>query len=203
MSFLNSYDGFIFDYGGVLARHQTDEEQARMAGIARLDTDKFKELYWQDRADYDKGLVSSVEYWQSIAQAAGKVLSENQIASLVESDSVSWMNFDEPMWAYVDELRSSGKRVAILSNMPRDLGEALKARTSRFAKFHHITLSYEVKSVKPEAHIYESCLEGIGTKPKRTVFFDDRIANVNGAEMLGMDGVEFLDRDSVLETVRR
>ena len=50
--------------------------------------------------------------------------------------------------------------------------------------------------------IYEHCLEGIGTDPARTVFFDDRIANVHGAEMLGIQAVEFLNRDQVLAQFR-
>jgi putative hydrolase of the HAD superfamily len=69
-------------------------------------------------------------------------------------------------------------------------------------RFDFVTLSYEVHSAKPEAAIYEHCLEGIGTDPARTVFFDDRIANVHGAEMLGIQGVEFLNRDEVLARFR-
>jgi FMN phosphatase YigB (HAD superfamily) len=37
---------------------------------------------------------------------------------------------------------------------------------------------------------------------KRTIFFDDKIANVKGAEMLGLAAVEFLDRDAVLRRMR-
>jgi putative hydrolase of the HAD superfamily len=56
--------------------------------------------------------------------------------------------------------------------------------------------------VKPEPEIYEHCLEGLGTAPGDTIFFDDRIANVRGAEMLGMHAVEFLSRDVVLQRFR-
>lgn len=202
MSFINSYDGFIFDYGGVLAHHQTEEAQAELARIAGVTLEQFQELYWKDRADYDKGILSGIDYWQAIGQGAGKQLTLAQISQLVEGDSVSWMNFDESMWAYIDELRAAGKRVAVLSNMPEDLGEAIKARTKRFEQFDFVTLSYEVKSVKPEAPIYEHCLAGIRTEPGRTVFFDDKIANLKGAEMLGIGAVEFLDRNVVLAFAR-
>ncbi len=202
MSFQNSYDGFIFDYGGVLVRHQTAEEQAKMAAIAGISVEEFEEFYWKDRADYDKGLLSAIDYWSGIGLATDRLLSLSQIGELVEQDTVSWMNFDESMWAFVEELKAAGKRLAILSNMPQDLGEAIKARTDRFEMFDHVTLSYEVKSVKPEAEIYESCLAGIGTDRRRTLFFDDKIANVQGAEMLGLSGIEFMDRDAVLKFVR-
>jgi putative hydrolase of the HAD superfamily len=202
MSFVNSFDGFIFDYGGVLVRHQTEAEQAQMAKIAGISLEQFQEFYWKDRSDYDKGLLTGTEYWQAIGQQADKLLTLHQINELVELDNLSWLNFDEPMWKFVDDLRSAGKRLAILSNMPADLGEAIKARTNRFNKFDFVTLSFEVKSVKPEAQIYEHCLTGIGTEPNRTLFFDDKIANVKGAEMLGIAAVEFLDRDTVLAKVR-
>jgi HAD superfamily hydrolase (TIGR01509 family) len=86
--------------------------------------------------------------------------------------------------------------------MPADLGETIKARTDRMKRFDAVTLSYEVRSVKPESAIYEHCLEAIGTDPARSVFFDDRIANVHGAEMLGIQAVEFLNRDQVLAQFR-
>ena len=202
MAPVNNYDGFIFDYGKVLVSSQTEAEVAKLAAIVGIPKDAFEELYWTDRLDYDKGSMTGIGYWQALGTQAGKLLTLDQIGQLIELDSTSWMHFDEPMWAFVDELRASGKRVAVLSNMPLDLGEAIKLRTQRFGLFDHVTLSYEVRSVKPEAAIYEECLAGIGTPRKRTIFFDDKLVNVQGAEMLGMDAIEFLDRDTVLRQMR-
>ena len=196
------FDGYIFDYGGVLVHQQTEEEQARMAETAGIPAEQFSELYWATRLDYDKGVVSGPEYWAALGRTAGKVLTPPVIDALTEIDSSAWMHFDEPMWDWIEELRRAGKRLAILSNMPSDLGEAIKTRTDRMKRFDFVTLSYEVRSVKPEAAIYEHCLDGLGTSPSRTVFFDDRIANVHGAEMLGIQGVEFLNRDAVLAQYR-
>jgi putative hydrolase of the HAD superfamily len=202
MAPVKDFDGYIFDYGGVLVHHQDDADQGRMAEIASVPVDRFSELYWGPRVDYDKGSLSGAEYWSGIGRSAGKVFTPAVIDQLTEIDSTGWMKFDEPMWDWIEELRKAGKRVAILSNMPYDLGEAIKARTDRMKRFDFVTLSYEVRSVKPESAIYEHCLEGIGTDPARTVFFDDRIANVHGAEMLGIQAVEFLKRDDVLARFR-
>jgi putative hydrolase of the HAD superfamily len=202
MAPVKDFDGYIFDYGGVLVHHQPESEQERMAQTAGIPAEQFSELYWGTRLDYDKGLVSGPEYWAAIGRRAGKVLTAPRIEQLTEIDSTTWMHFDEPMWVWIDELRKAGKRLAILSNMPSDLGETIKTRTDRMKRFDFVTLSYEVRSVKPESEIYEHCLEGIGTDPARTVFFDDRIANVHGAEMLGIQAVEFRDRDEVLARYR-
>jgi putative hydrolase of the HAD superfamily len=203
MALVSSYDGFIFDYGGVLVFQQTDEEQGRMAKIAGIEKGLFTELYWSDRLDYDKGVLSAGEYWQSLAsRGGGRTLNPQEVEDLSELDSASWMHFDDVMWEWIEQLRAAGKRVAMLSNMPRELGETLKSQTNKLSLFNQVTLSYEVHSVKPEPAIYEHCLEGIATTPEQTLFLDDKMVNVTGAEMLGMRAIQFLDRDDVLLRLR-
>jgi putative hydrolase of the HAD superfamily len=203
MALVSSYDGLIFDYGGVLVHQQTDEDQARLAQIAGVPKDRMFEEYWADRLDYDKGLIEAPEYWQAVTtRAGGGALMQHQVEDLVAVDSQSWMHFDEIMWEWIDQLRGAGKRVAMLSNMPRELGETIKSQTDRLSIFDQVTLSYEVHSVKPEPAIYEHCLEGIGTAPEQTLFLDDKMVNVTGAEMLGIRAMQFLDRDDVLLRLR-
>lgn len=203
MALVSSYDGFIFDYGGVLVLQQTDEEQARLAAIAGVPKDTFTELYWSDRLDYDKGLLTAAEYWQALARrGGGGRLGQQAIEELMELDCQSWMHFDDVMWDWIDQLRGAGKRVAMLSNMPRELGEALKLNTGKLDAFDQVTLSYQVHAVKPEPAIYEHCLEGMGTAPGQTLFLDDKIANVQGAEVLGIRAMQFLDRDDILLKLR-
>lgn len=202
MAIVSDFDGFIFDYGGVLVFHQSKEDQAAMAAIAKIPPEQFTELYWAEREEYDKAALSGPKYWKNIAANAGVKLSTEQIQELTDRDSESWMKYDPVMWDWITELRRAGKRVAMLSNMPADLGLALRSSTDRLSAFDHVTLSYDVGVVKPDAVIYEQCLEGIGTPPERTLFLDDRIANVQGAEVLGMRAIQFLDRDDVLLKVR-
>jgi putative hydrolase of the HAD superfamily len=202
MALVSEFDGFIFDYGGVLVFQQTEEDQAAMAAIAKIPPEQFRELYWADREEYDKGTVSAAKYWGDIAKAAGVKLSAEQIQSLTDRDTESWMKYDPVMWDWIGELRRAGKRLGMLSNMPADLGLALRSQTDRLSAFDQVTLSFDVGAVKPDAAIYEQCLEGLGTAPDRTLFLDDRIANVQGAEVLGMRAIQFLDRDDVLLKVR-
>ena len=202
MALINECDGFIFDYGGVLVRHQTDADQAMMAALAGVDAERFTDCYWSDRDRYDKGATTGIEYWTGIGRCGGASFSEAIIEELTELDNISWMQFDSVMWDWVAQLRSAGKRVAMLSNMPRELGEALRSRTDRLTFFDQVSLSYEVHAIKPEAAIYEHCLSGLGTAPEKTLFLDDRIANVQGAELLGVHAIQFTSRDEVLLRVR-
>ena len=195
---ISDFDGIIFDYGGVLVFHQTDADRAKMAKIAGMPLAVFEQRYWAERPDYDRGLITAAEYWSKIAQASQITLVLAQVESLTEADSESWMHYDSAMWDWIDELRRAGKRVAILSNMPLDLGEALKSRTGRLTVFDHVTLSYELRTAKPDPVIYEQCLEGIGTAPDKTLFLDDRLENITGAEMLGLRGLQFTSREEIL-----
>jgi HAD superfamily hydrolase (TIGR01509 family) len=82
--------------------------------------------------------------------------------------------------------------------MPRELGESIKTTTEGFKPFHHVTLSYEVRSIKPEPEIYEHCLSGIGTAAAETLFIDDRVENIKGAEQLRICTMQFTTREEVL-----
>jgi putative hydrolase of the HAD superfamily len=197
----SEYAGFIFDFGGVLVGHQTDADQTQLAELAGMSADRFSERYWSHRLDYDKGLLSRIEYWQTVARNGSGTLTLDAIGRLAEIDNKSWMHFDPMMWEWIGELRSAGKPVAMLSNMPRDLGDALR-KTDRLRQFNQVTLSYELGSAKPEPAIYEHCLAGLGTAPHQTLFLDDRIENVHAAEMLGIHAIQFSDRDKVLAKLR-
>lgn len=198
MALVDHYAGVIFDYGGVLAFHQTAADAAGMASIAGLPEPLFHQLYWTDRLAYDRGLATAEDYWNQLARGGGVTFDSQQIARLVQADVDSWLHFDSEMYGFAESLRQDGKLVAVLSNMPRELGEALKSRTSGFAPFAHCTLSYEVQSVKPEPVIYEHCLTGMGLRAEETLFLDDRIENIRGAERLGIHGVQFTSREDVL-----
>ncbi len=202
MALVSDFDGFIFDYGGVLVEHQTDGDQLDMAAIAKLSPEPFTRAYWGERPEYDRGIITAAEYWNQIAKAAGGTLTSEQVDQLTEADTNSWMKYDEGMWQWIAELSRAGKRVAMLSNMPLDLGEALKSRTERLNIFDHVTLSYELHSIKPDAAIYEQCLEGIDTPAERTLFLDDRLENVTGADALGIRGMQFTSRDEIMLRLR-
>ncbi|MGA7409013.1 MAG: HAD family phosphatase [Bryobacteraceae bacterium] len=202
MGLVNGVAGVIFDYGGVLVAHQSKEDVESLASIAGIPVDLFNQLYWAQRAAYDRGDIEGLEYWRHLGSAAGKKLDDATIHSLIGHDSAAWMKFYGAMYDFVDELRAEGKRVAVLSNMPKDLGLAIKFEGFGFRSFDHVTLSYEVRSAKPDAAIYRRCLEGIRTAPEDTLFLDDRIENIRAAQTLGIQAIQFTTPDEMLPRLR-
>lgn len=201
MPTLDCYDGIIFDYGGVLVFDQNERDIQRLAALTGVEPARFGERYWRRRLELDSDALPIPEYWRDVAGDAG-TLSDERIAELSKLDTESWMRYDPVMWEWLEELRASGKRIAILSNMPRDLGSRLRSETDRLSYFDHVTLSYEIRSVKPHTAIYEHCLAGLATPPERTLFLDDRVINVEAARKLGIASVQFTSREEVLPTLR-
>jgi len=202
MGLVNGFAGVIFDYGGVLVAHQSQEDVNYLAGIAGVPVELFSRLYWAERAAYDRGDIEGVDYWRHLGKEAGANLDDATIHSLIGHDSAAWMKFYGAMYDFVDELRADGKRVAVLSNMPKDLGLAIKSEGFGFRNFDHVTLSYEVRSAKPEAAIYRHCMEGIGTAPDDTLFLDDRVENIRAARALGIQAIQFTHPDEMLPQLR-
>jgi putative hydrolase of the HAD superfamily len=198
MALVDQYSGVIFDYGGVLVFHQTRQDIEKMASVARLPSDIFEQHYWTDRCAYDKGLMTAEDYWNDLAKRTQTSFSPAQIEGLIEGDVESWIRFDQVMYGFADRLRSEGKRIAVLSNMPHELGQTIRTRTQGFEPFHHVTLSYEVRSIKPEREIYEHCLSGIGLRAEETIFLDDRLENVEGARQLGIHAIHFTSSNEIL-----
>ena len=92
-------------------------------------------------------------------------------------------------WPGSGSLRERGFGTAILSNLPRPLGEALRARAGFLEHFDHITFSYELGLIKPERAIYEHADPGLGVEPREALFLDDRPRNIEGAIEAGLQAL--------------
>jgi putative hydrolase of the HAD superfamily len=176
----------IFDFGGVLCFHPSDDRFARIADLLGLSMPDLLHLFWTSRIDYDAGLVDSRTYWTRIAEAAGKRMDEDLLHTLVQREIELWNNYDQRILGWAAHLRSNGIRTAILSNLPQALGEALRATPGFLDSFDHVTFSYELKVVKPEPAIYHDAVRGVGVPPSDALFLDDKAENVAGARAVGL-----------------
>lgn len=59
--------------------------------------------------------------------------------------------------------------------------------------FDGVIPSFEVHCYKPDAQIFIKACDKFGIRPEDTIFFDDSIANVEGARALGFGGVHVAD----------
>jgi putative hydrolase of the HAD superfamily len=176
----------VFDFGGVLCFHPDDARWRRAAEAAGLPVSDFMSAFWANRIRYDAGLCQPEEYWQAVAHAAGTQFEESRIPALVRVEIELWNNYDSRLFQWTTQLRAAGYRTAILSNLPRPLGEELRATPGFLDHFDHVTFSYELGKVKPQPEIYLDAIQGLGVEPSEALFLDDRPDNVEGALAVGM-----------------
>jgi putative hydrolase of the HAD superfamily len=181
----------IFDYGGVLCFHPPEQQVRELAALCRLTYDQFLAGYWSLRAAYDRGDIERDDYWSRIGKPGGHAYTGPEIENFSRGDVQFWVHLDRRMMDWARQIRASGLRIGLLSNLPQPLGEHLRDEMRLTAGFDHHSFSYELRAAKPEAAIYRHALEGLGVEPGEALFLDDRPENVEGARAVGIRAIQF------------
>ena len=172
----------IFDFGGVLCLHPDEARITRAAAACGLPVDRFLKDFWRTRREYDAGRLRPAEYWRGIVPD----FDESRLPELIRREVELWNQYDGRVFDWIGRLRAAGHRTAILSNLPRVLGEALRATPGFLDPFDHVTFSYELGVIKPDPGIYADAIRGLGVKPEEALFLDDRPENVEGGRAAGL-----------------
>lgn len=184
---VDTADVLIFDLFGVIARDQSQEEAEILRASTGTHGKDFWEAYWALRPPYDRAEISAMEYWTSVGDRLHVTFDRTLVHKLVAHDVSSWATVNDEMVGLLEELTST-HRLALLSNIPRDIAE-------HYVKAHKWLDLFEVRAfsnytgyAKPAPEAYERCLGELGTEPGRTLFIDDRRENVLAAAKLGIPG---------------
>lgn len=179
----------LFDYGGVICRQPPDEDLAVLATAAGCPPQDLMDAYWSSRLDYDRGDLDATSYWQKVAGALGRVFSDDEIKELIRLDVASWLHLHPEMVVLIEQVAKAGHRLALLSNAPVELAEAVSALPVA-GHFEQMAFSCFLRSAKPEEACYRTVLDQLGTCPGDVIFLDDRPENVTSANMLGIRGIQ-------------
>ncbi len=182
----------LFDYGGVICELQSLADRARLASASGGPAADFDAAYWRYRLDYDRAALDAAAYWQRIAADLGRSYSDPEIAELSRLDCESWMTLQPGTVELITGLAAAGQRLAVLSNAPADVAEAVQALPVA-GYFEHLVFSCALKSAKPDPECFQATLAVLGAEPADVIFLDDRPGNVAGAAALGMVSFQFTD----------
>lgn len=99
---------------------------------------------------------------------------------------------------WVKGLKDDGYNTYLLTNYPRSLWRNTAEQYFTFLPYvDGVLVSSHEKMTKPDKEIYERLLEKFDLKAEETVFIDDRLANVEGAESVGIKGIHFTNFEEV------
>lgn len=133
---------------------------------------------------FDHGYITSQDFLSQIAALAG-VSTDNVAKAMQDKQSPN-----QALMERVTELNQTYK-IGLLSNMGSDTLDSVFSEQQRKEMFDDVLISSEVGLIKPSRDLYELALERLGVAPDEAVFIDDRMANVEGATVLGMHTILF------------
>jgi putative hydrolase of the HAD superfamily len=181
-------EAVLFDLFGVIARHQSETGREELAALAGAPAGAFQDAYWALRPPYDSGELTGREYWREVAAALGTAFDDRRTAALVEAGTASWSAVDGDMVALVGEPAFAGRRIALLSTIPREPAARYEEHHPWLEHFEVRALSCRIGRAKPHPEAYRWCYRALGLAPGGVLFVDDREENVRAAEAVGMRG---------------
>ncbi len=190
----------LFDYGGVISQPPSPQEVASLAGAAGVSVAALAGVYWEWRRAYDLAELDASGYWRQVGRSLGRGFSEAEISELVRLDSASWLRLQAGTVALIEDLAAAGLRLALLSNAPGELAEAISALPVA-AYFGHLLFSCQLKLAKPDPECYNRALARLGASAEEVIFIDDRAENVAAAAALGLRSVHFTSPDEARAAV--
>lgn len=179
----------VFDLGNVLVDFSWQKYLASF-GYDRATYDAVASAVFlnPDWEEGDRGIVTGGEWLRLFLGNAPEY--EKEIREVYEKleGCIERFPYTEKLIA---AFRKKGFRIFYLSNYSEYLYEKTKETLSFIETFDGGLFSYREKCMKPDKTIYKSLLERYDIKAEDTLFFDDRLENVEAAKELGINGILF------------
>lgn len=184
---------YIFDFGQVIVKFDTeymtsvyvnDYEKVKMVEVVVFDR-----LYWDK---LDAGTISDEEVKQGICNRLPENL--RQIACEVYDNWYRNLLFIEGMPELLKDIKSNGGKLYLLSNISIGFAEnysSVPEIKEVLDMFDGLVFSGPIGITKPDKEIFEYLLNKYDLKAEDSIFIDDNINNILGAESAGIKGYLF------------
>lgn len=186
----------IFDLGGVLVRTEDRGPRMQLAEQLGKTYDELSALIFDSPSAQQAqlGEITTPQHWIAVRKTLE--LSPTEFLDVPE-DFWGGDTLDRTLVDYLRGLRP-GYKTALLSNAWDDLRLIIEDYWHIDDAFDEMIISAEVGLVKPDARIYQLAISRLGVDPSEAVFLDDFPENVIGARKVGLQAIDFKDRDQAL-----
>ena len=188
----------IFDLGGVLIKLNY---QLTRAAFENLGIANFNDLYTQHHANplFEQLEVGSIEpdnFYNKLRETTGLTLTNGQIET---AWNAMLLDFPAERLQWLDQIKNK-YNIYLFSNTNAIHYKAfttIYAQTAPLAglnpNFNHFFktayYSHTLKQRKPEVAAFEAVLQDANLDPAHTLFIDDTISNIEGAQKAGLQTI--------------
>lgn len=186
----------LFDFGGVIADEGFRNglhEIARLNGLAEEDFAATTRKIIHDTG-YITGRAGEAFFWETLRRQTGIRGSDSHLRGII----LKGFTLREWMLRVIEELRSRGIRLAILSDQTNWLDE-LEEKLRFFRLFERVFNSYHVGRTKLEKQIFLDVLGIMRLEPGEVLFVDDTEGHVRRARETGLKAIHYRGKDDFLE----
>ncbi len=191
---MQKIENIIFDLGGVLL--DIDYNLTRTA-FEKLGVANFDEMYSQANADklfqkLETGIITDEEFYKELNRNTGLHLSAKEIK---EAWNAMLLSFREESLDFLDKVRER-YAIYLLSNTNNihlvsfyEIYHQKERKKSFEQYFNKAFYSFQIGLRKPDIECYEWVLNDLQIDAQKTLFIDDSVKNIEGAQKVGLQTI--------------
>jgi len=187
----------IFDLGGVIFSHSFDVALRYWAEKAQANFTDIKSKFSHDHmyALHEVNKINIEEYKDHVCKELGIVL---PLKDFIVGWNSIFLNEINGAPGILESL-SKNYLVVALSNTNQTHCEFMRVKYSKVLKiFRKIYYSHEILERKPNRAAYQRVMDDFEVKGPETIFLDDLVQNVEGAEVVGIRTIHVTNFSSMV-----
>lgn len=199
---MDNYKTIIFDLGRVVFDLSFDRTFQFWANASERKFDEIKNKFQFDTFfdKFEKDEITSGQFRTEISKRLHLKLSDHEFDK-------GWCEVYLDTYSGIDNLLTDLKKnykIVALTNTNIIHSKVWKMKyANTLQHFQKIFSSHELKERKPDTKAYQIVLDYLQVEPQRTVFLDDNIDNIKGADQLGIKTILVTSYDQMTDELRK
>jgi epoxide hydrolase-like predicted phosphatase len=191
----------IFDIGNVLLQFNPLDYLKKIFNDDIIEKLIYKEVFKSEEwISLDRGILTEDQ--------AVKVISQRNPVhkAHIEICMDNWIDILTPIEGtvkIVSILKENGYNLYLLSNFHSLAFETIYSKYDFFNLFDGGVISCKENVLKPEAEIYTKLLDDYNLAPEECLFIDDTLINVEAANKLGINTIQFSNCEALKEGLNK
>ena len=186
----------IFDFGRVISDFDIGRFIAHAARFSALSPAGLKEAVARAMPTaerYETGLISSLKFYEEVSKTASLQMSEEEFRR-------AYTDIFSQKPGTIDLIRRLKPlyRLGLLSNTNEWHFESGVRTVSIFPLFDAVTLSYEVRAMKPDPRIYADMLGKLELPARECAYIDDIAEYVAAGRALGLAAFQYTTHENLI-----
>jgi len=189
------YKAIGFDWGGVVNGKPGRFFNNDISELIGVSEGQFTEAYFHHNIDFNRSIITAEELWKRILAELNLSNKLDEVMLFIRSLKKMSLNLD--IIELIDNLRSKGYKVGLLSNNTLEGGQKIRnmGLDQHFDVFH---ISAETGDVKPEPQSFIHLSDDLGIDPKELIFIDDSQKSLSTSAEVGFTPILYEDLEQCI-----